>query len=158
MILVFDDGRAKPFALPRESGRVTPIEPLSHLADPKSGANREPERLSGVEYFAEPFIAPETDRISAGIGERVEEPGIVDARSSDKVRLPLAQKPKSARLTVKSHLRRLRPTKETISQQRCSKDKAQAGGESSRCHVPFLFGIRRKGEGIGDRQRPFRRH
>ena len=49
VILVSDHRRAKPLALLRESVGITPIEPLSHLADPQSGANRKPERLSRIE-------------------------------------------------------------------------------------------------------------
>ena len=49
VILVSGHRRCKPFALPRESIGIIPVEPLSHLADPESGANRKPERLSSIE-------------------------------------------------------------------------------------------------------------
>ncbi len=74
------------------------------------------------------------------------EPAIIGACSPDKIRLPLAQKLKTARLAGKSHLRRFRPRVETKPQQR-SEDKVRAGGETLRRHELFLFGIRSKCEG-----------
>jgi hypothetical protein len=49
VILVSSHRRGKPFALLRESAGITPVEPLSHLTHPESGANRKPQRLSRIE-------------------------------------------------------------------------------------------------------------
>jgi hypothetical protein len=48
VILVPAYRRAQPLALLRESVGIAPIEPLTHLADPESGANRKPKRLSRI--------------------------------------------------------------------------------------------------------------
>ena len=55
---------------------------------------------------------------------------LISACASDEIRLPIAQKLKTAGLSDKSHLRGCRPSVETTPRQRWNKDKVQADGES----------------------------